>query len=154
MGGLALKLVDRAKKLHIMMILALIISKLLRLQAQMSVASIGKSNATYLVAGNSLELVLPKLLTRVATGQEKILGYGNNKQDRMAMPSDRTIRMFTRCEPRASETERVWVGSSLLKIQSSFLRDLEDKRFQLDYLQYSNLLYDNSFFFMILKHVL
>ncbi len=108
MGGLALNLVVRAKKLHIMMILALIIKKMLRFQELLmqliSVASISifNTNATYLVAGKSLELVLPRLLMIIITGQENKLGYGNNKQDWM-------IRIFTRYKPRMTETERVWV---------------------------------------------
>ena len=90
MGGLALNLVFRAQKLHIMMILALIISKLLRFQVFKSVASIGaNANATCLVAGKSLELVLPRLQMKVSTGQENKLGYGDNKQDW-------TIRIFTK----------------------------------------------------------
>jgi len=45
------------------------------------VASIGsKANATYLVAGNSLEFFLPKFASKVGTGQEHNLGMVITKE--------------------------------------------------------------------------
>lgn len=77
MGGLASVLVTRAEKLQDIVILALTIQKSLWFQFNKPVASIGwikPTNATYLVAGKSLEIFLPKFMMTVITGQEQNLG--------------------------------------------------------------------------------
>ena len=140
MGGLALK-IARAEKLQAIVNLALTIVKSLWIQAKNPVASIGYLRCDISCCGKLLKLVLPTDRRKLVPAKKK-LGYGHKKQDTtMDNP-----HAYWLTEPGRQRLNGYgWVLTHLLKIQSSFLRNLEDKKKQLNVLLFFFLLYNLIF---------